>query len=139
MSQDSVVTRGNYLLREVLLGYETRIERFEQSNSNNADVQFISKEIRVKRGYFTINFPNPEPIYKMMMDVEVYKYGELLGKATVKTRSNMSAVNFLDHPFIWMYSSEIKNPEYQFATFETGLAKLCQKLYFDYLDISLNL
>lgn len=130
---------GNFLFTEVLNGYATQMFGVEQSSAEEADISFIIKKLEVKKGYFTINFPNPGPIYKMVMVVDIYNGSALVDQVKFKTRVNMSVINFSHLPFKWMSPSEIGNKEYQLATFEAGLRKLYQKLYFEYFEISLIL
>lgn len=139
LGNNTVEERGDFLLSEVLYGYENQLLGLEKSSEEEADIQFIIDEVRINRAHFTINFPNPGPLYRIMMDVNILKDGLLVEKRTLSTKVNMSIVNFGHLPFKWMSNKEVKNSEYQLATFDAGLTKLYQKLYFDYFDISLYL
>lgn len=137
--ENLVAGTGDYLFSEMLIGYANQMFGVEQSSSENADISFMIRKVEVKRGYFTINFPNPGPIYKMAMEVDIYNGSRFIESATFKTRVNMSVINFGHLPFKWMSPTEMENTEYQLETFEAGLRKLYQKLYFEYFEISLIL
>lgn len=137
--ENLVAGTGDYLFTEILNGYANQMFGVEQSSAEKADISFSIKKIVVKRGYFTLNFPNPGPIYKMAMEVDIYNGSTLIKSATFKTRVNMSVINFGHLPFKWMSPTETGNTEYQLETFEAGLRKLYQKLYFEYFEISLIL
>lgn len=137
--ENLVAGTGDYLFSEMLNGYANQMFGVEQSSPENADISFMIRTITVNKGYFTINFPNPGPIYKMVMEVDIYNGSKLIKSATFRTRVNMSVINFGHLPFKWMSPTEMGNTEYQLETFEAGLRKLYQKLYFEYFEISLIL
>jgi len=138
-STDYVMDQGNQLLTDVLYGYASQLQGIEKTSSEEADLLFVIKKIEVERGLFTFNFPNPGPLYRMKMLVEIRNSAGGKEIVKLKTLVNMSIVNFSHLSFKWLSLDEMKNPEYQLATFEAGLRKMYQDLYFNYFDISLRL
>ena len=133
-----VKERGDYYLNKIIDGYHTQTQGFNFSEDNNIGVSFRVKEIRVKSG-FTLNFVDPGPIYRMFMDVDIYRYGELVVSETYRTSANMALVVKKDRFFNWLSTEDRNNPDNQIATFERGLRDLYRDLYFKHLDISLSL
>lgn len=134
-----VLNQGDQLLSDVLFGYASQLQGIEQTASEDADLLFVIKKIEVERGLFIFNFPNPGPLYRMKMLVEVRNSAGEKELVKLKTLVNMSIVNFSHLSFKWLSLDEMKNSEYQLATFEAGLRKMYQDLYFNYFDISLRL
>lgn len=137
-SANYILNHGNKLLDDVLYGYSSQLQGIEKSSASDADLLFIIKKVEVKRGYFTLNFPNPGPLYRLKMHVEVSNAG-YKKVVVLKTIVNMSIVNFSHLNFKWLNVSEKENSEHQISTFEAGLRKMYQDLYFNYFDISLRL
>ena len=130
---------GMSLLDGVVTGYSNQVGNVDViPPESDSQVQFIIKEIEVKKSLFTLNLPHPGPVYKMVMKVDVTEYGEVIESLVYRTKVNMSEINFAHLSFKWLTHEEKMNSEYQLKTFNTGLRKLYQKLYFNYFDISLR-
>lgn len=135
---DFVKQTGDYYLNKVIDGYYTQTQDFTFTDESNTGLRFHIKEIRVKSGW-TINFVDPGPIYRMFMDVDIYRNNQLILSETYKSTANMALVVKRDKFFNWLSSESKKNPDNQIATFERGLRGLYRNLYFKHLDISLSL
>ena len=140
IEQDNrVETSGIYLLKQVVKGYSNQVGDVEVLNSvSESEVSFKIKEIKVRQSFISLNFPKPGPIYKIIMKADIVEQGRVTDSVTLKTKANMAELNFEHLSFKWMNESEKSNSEYQLITFDEGLRKLYQKLFFNYFDISLR-
>lgn len=130
---------GNDILDKILTSYPNQVFGVEKVPIDESNIRFELKKLTIKRAYISINFPNPGPIYRVFLDVDIYEKGVLFKSETIRSRVNMSEVNFGHKPFKWLDETERKNPEYQLATLEAGLRNIFQKLYFNYFNISLSI
>lgn len=130
---------GNDILDKILTSYPNQVFGVEKVPLEESNVRFELKKLTIKRAYISINFPNPGPIYRVLLDVDIYEKGVLLKSKTLRSRVNMSEVNFGHMPFKWLNEKERKDPEHQLATLEAGLRNIYQKLYFNYFNISLSI
>lgn len=130
---------GNDLLQSIFKGFYNQMEGIEiVTDTTNADVIIEAKAVRTKHKRLTLNLPKPGPILKIEVDVE-FRDGNQRTEKSYSTKINMAEVNFPESNVKWMSKVEKENPELQKITFERGLRKLYQDMYFNYFDISLRL
>ncbi len=131
---------GQELLELVVTGYSDQVGNFEVVNSpDNADVVFKIEEIIVGQRTFTMNFVKPGPIYLMKIKAIVESEGFENYSLSKKSLVNMAEVSYPDEGFKWMNNDEKSDTQNQLNTFNSGLRKLYQNLFFEAFDISLQL
>lgn len=130
---------GKSILAQVIAGYKKQIDDFKYVDLEKADITFRVNKVSVKRGRFTFNFLKPGPIYIMNIDADILIGDKFVSSIKKKTTVNMATVAFPDDNVKWMSRDEKGNSENQIDTFEVGLRRLYQNLYFEAFDISLRL
>ena len=140
-SENLITKTGERLMGQILDGYRNQVSGIEQVyDENEADIIVKVHSVEVKRGWFTINFLFPGPMYKASMQIEVTEVGVKRGEKTYKKVENMGYVNFREEKTVkWMSKEEKRNPEYQLATFKEAIRDMYSKFYFEYFDISLRI
>lgn len=140
ISSDIVKSFGEDILSQFIVGYRNQIGNYKYvENDEVADITFIVKRIEVKRRWFTFNFLKPGPIYLMDIEADVKTERNVSTIVTKKSLTNMATVTFPNDNMKWMSKDEKSDTENQIKTFQIGLRRLYQNLFFDAFDISLRL
>ncbi len=139
-SENLITKTGEQLMQQILDGYKNQVLGIEQVyDKSQADIIVKVHSVEVKRGWFTMNFLFPGPMYKISTQIEVIEAGTIRGKKTYKMIENMAYVNFREtKKQKWMDREEKRNPEYQLATFKEAMRGMYEKFYFEYFGISLR-
>tara|TARA_R110002124_G_scaffold284802_2_gene462487 strand:- start:4962 stop:5549 length:588 start_codon:yes stop_codon:yes gene_type:complete len=130
---------GKNILAQVVARYKNQIGDFKYIDLKEADVIFRVNKVSVQKGRFTFNFLKPGPIYRMKIDADLLIDGKFVSSIKKKIVVNMATVVFPEENVKWMSGEEKRNLENQMDTFEVGLRRLYQNLYFEAFDISLRL
>ena len=139
-SSEMVKKIGEDILSQLVIGYKNQIGNYKYVGNNEvADITFKVKSIDVKRRRFTFNFLKPGPLYLMIIKTDILTSGNETSSTTKKSLTNMSTVAFPDDNVKWMSREEKSDTDNQIKTFQVGLRRLYQNLYFDAFDISLRL
>jgi hypothetical protein len=81
---DLINEEGEELLSKVILGYRNQVPNLEYVESGSADYMVRVNEITVKRGWVTLNFLKPGPIYKMKIKAEILQNGDVVSSISKK-------------------------------------------------------
>jgi len=139
-SSELVTSFGEDILSQFVVGYKNQIGNYKYvDNDEVADITFIVKRIDVKRRWFTFNFLKPGPMYLMIIEADVKTAENVSTIITKKSLTNMAAVAFPNDNVKWMSKNEKSDTENQIKTFQVGLRRLYQNLFFDAFNISLQL
>lgn len=139
-SSDIVENLGEDILSQFTIGYKNQIGNYNYvENAESADVIFKVTSVDVKRRWFTFNFLKPGPMYLMVIEAEVEMEGNISTIITKKSLTNMATVAFPKDNVKWLSRNEKSDTENQIKTFQVGLRRLYQNLFFDAFDISLRL
>lgn len=139
-SSELVKEIGEDILSQLVIGYKNQIGNYKYvGNDEAADITFKVKSIDVKRRRFTFNFLKPGPLYLMIIKTDIQTAGNITNNIAKKSLTNMATVAFPDDNVKWMSREEKSDTSNQIKTFQVGLRRLYQNLYFDAFDISLRL
>jgi hypothetical protein len=140
ISFDIVKSFGEDILSQFIVGYRNQIGNYKYvDNDEVADITFIVKRIDVKRRWFTFNFLKPGPMYLMIIEADVKTAENVSTIITKKSLTNMATVVFPNDNVKWMSKNEKGDTVNQIKTFQVGLRRLYQNLFFDAFNISLQL
>ncbi|MCG8372435.1 MAG: hypothetical protein MI700_02830 [Balneolales bacterium] len=129
--------KGDYFLNVVIDNYPSQTTGLKESEDSNSGISFRVKSLEVKNA-FTLNIPDPGPVYKLNMEVDIFENGEFVESKAIKARVNMASIVNEDKIFNWLTAEEKNDINNQLLTFEIGLTRLYQKLYFSHFDINLH-
>ena len=129
--------KGDYFLNSVIDNYPSQTIGLRESEDANSGLSFRVKSLEV-RNSFTLNIPDPGPVYKLSMEVDIFENGEFVESQAIKARVNMASIINEDKIFNWLTNEEKNDINNQLLTFEIGLTRLYQKLYFNHFDINLH-
>lgn len=136
----NVDSLGSILVQKIMVGYKNQTTEFEYEEfDDEADILVRVTKLNIKNGNFTFDITHPGPMFYLKMDVDAIQNGKLQFSRSYKTTENLSQIAFSDTRWHWMNRTGKRNSGYQKMMVEQACRHLYQTLYFNLLDITLEL
>ena len=128
---------GNYVLEKMIAGFKngpTQYIRYVE-DASASDMTFNISKIQINRGWFTLDFTHPGPLYRIEVTVDVLVKGQKRSSIRAKALKNMSKVHDRSKPFVWLDDEQKADSDLHIATANTALRDAMGKLVAELFDI----